>query len=71
MESEENVTKMRNKRHMLGLGKTFKDDFPYLCVSFFTRFTAIEVCFGDVEQEMPNLAYSVCQSLIKVSFSLM
>ena len=60
LSSEENVTKMKNKRQILGLGKTFKDDFPYLCISFFTRTTAMEVCFGDPDQEMPNLAYSIC-----------
>ena len=49
--SEENVTKMKNKRFILGLGKTYKDDFPYLCISFFTRVSAMEICFGDPDLE--------------------
>ena len=65
--TEENVTKMKNKRYILGLGKTYKEDFPYLCVSFFTRASAMEVCFGDVDDEKANLAHSICQSLLKVS----
>jgi len=65
--SEDNITKMKAKRFILGLGKTYKDDFPYLCVSFYTRVSAMEICFGDPDLEQPNLAYSICQSLLKVS----
>ena len=69
MENEENITKMKNKRHLLGSGKTYKESFPYLTVSFYTRFTTMEICFGqDVDMEEPNLAYSICQSLMKVSY---
>ena len=49
--TEENVTKMKNKRFILGLGKTYKDDFPYLCISFYTRVSAMEICFGDPDLE--------------------
>ncbi len=65
--SEENIEKMKKKRFLLGLGKTYKEDFPYLCISFFARTSAMEICYGDPKQEEANLAYSVCQSLIKVS----
>ena len=66
--TEENVAKMKSKRVLPGLGKTFKDDYPYLCVSFYTRVSAMEICYGDPDEEEPNLAHSVCQSLLKVSF---
>ena len=54
---------MKAKRFTLGLGKTYKEDFPYLQVSFYTRVASMEVVFGDPELEEPNLAYSICQSL--------
>ena len=60
METEENVTKMKAKRLTPGLGKAFKEDFPYLQVSFFTRVSAMEACYGNPDLEEPNLAYSVC-----------
>ena len=28
--SDENIKKMKAKRHILGNGKTFKEDYPYL-----------------------------------------
>ena len=58
--SEENVAKMKGKRFILGQGKTYKEDYPYLCISFYTRVAAMEVCFGDPDMEEPNIAYSVC-----------
>mmetsp|Transcript_11396 Transcript_11396/g.15333 ORF Transcript_11396/g.15333 Transcript_11396/m.15333 type:complete len:228 (+) Transcript_11396:522-1205(+) len=65
--SEENVAKMKSKRVLPGLGKTFKEDFPYLCISFYSRVTAMEACYGDPDEEEPNLAYSLCQSLLKMT----
>ena len=61
------MTKMRSKCIIPGLGKTYKEDFPYLRVSFYTRVAAIEACFGDPDIEEANLAYSICQSFMKVS----
>jgi hypothetical protein len=59
---------MRMKRELLGGGHAFsKEGFPYLAISFHTRAYAIEIMFGDVENEKPNLAYSVCQSLMKLN----
>lgn len=51
---------MKSKRFILGLGKTYKEDFPYLCVSFYTRVASMEVMFGDPELEEANLAFSIC-----------
>lgn len=58
--SEENITKMKSKRIVPGLGKTWKDDFPYLQISFYTRAAAMEILYGDPDSEEPNLAYSIC-----------
>ena len=58
--SEENVAKMKGKRFILGQGKSYKEDYPYLCISFYTRVAAMEVCFGDPDMEEPNIAYSIC-----------
>lgn len=58
---------MKSKRIIPGLGKTYKEDFPYLTVSFYTRAVAMEACFGDPDLEQPNLAYSICQSLLKMT----
>lgn len=60
---------MKSKRIVPGLGKTYKDDFPYLTLSFYTRVAAMEICYGDPDLEEPNLAHSVCLSLVKVSNS--
>lgn len=30
---------------------------------------AMEVCFGDVDEEEPNIAYSILSSIMKVSLS--
>ena len=60
---------MKAKVFILGHGKTYKEDFPYLRVSFYTRVASMEVCFGDPDLEEANLAYSICQSLLKVSKS--
>ena len=51
---------MKGKRFILGQGKSYKEDYPYLCISFYTRVAAMEVCFGDPDMEEPNIAYSIC-----------
>ena len=51
------VEKMKAKKYVLGNGKTYKDDYPYLQMSFFTRTSVMEVCFGDPREEQPNIAY--------------
>ena len=65
--TEENIKKMKSKRHILGNGKTFKEDYPYLQTSFYTRVAVTEVLFGNPRNEEPNLAYSICKSLDNVS----
>lgn len=35
-------------------------------MSFYTRVMAAEVCFGDVDQEEANIAYSILSSVMKV-----
>lgn len=60
---------MKAKKYVLGNGKTYKEDYPYLQLSFFTRSTVMEVCFGDPREEEPNIAYSICKSLNAVSLS--
>lgn len=47
------------------MGKLYKDT-PNLSLSFFTRYTTMEYCFGDVAEEEENLAYSILKSLKKV-----
>ena len=62
---------MKAKKYTLGMGKTYKEDYPYMQVSFYTRCNAMEICYGDIELENPNLAYSTCQSLLKVSINFL
>lgn len=57
---------MRQKRFVLNSGRAFYW-YPYFCISFFTRMMAMEVCFGDVDEEEPNLAYSILKSIMKTS----
>ena len=58
---------MKSKRHILGNGKTFKEDYPYLQTSFYTRVAVTEILFGNPRNEEPNIAYSICKSLDSVS----
>ena len=58
---------MKAKKYILGMGKAYKEDFPYLQISFYTRVASMEIMFGDPDLEEPNIAYSICQSLLKVS----
>ena len=66
-DSEQKIEKMKMKKYEVGNSKAYKEDFPYLQVSFFTRTQAMEVCWGDPYQEEANLAYSVCLSIKGVS----
>eukprot|EP00350_Pseudokeronopsis_sp_OXSARD2_P010783 CAMPEP_0170547622 /NCGR_PEP_ID=MMETSP0211-20121228/6018_1 /TAXON_ID=311385 /ORGANISM="Pseudokeronopsis sp., Strain OXSARD2" /LENGTH=100 /DNA_ID=CAMNT_0010852767 /DNA_START=488 /DNA_END=790 /DNA_ORIENTATION=+ len=43
--SQENIDKMKARKHQLA--KTFKE-LPYLHLSFYSRYHAMEVCFGNV-----------------------
>lgn len=63
MAGEENIEKMKKKRCQLV--KQYKD-FSMLSLSFYTRHTTMEQCFGDPTNEEPNLAYSILQSIKKV-----
>lgn len=62
--SLENIEKMRKKKYTLG--KQFKD-FNNLQLSFYSRYCTMESCFGDTNEEEPNLAYSILKSIKKVS----
>jgi hypothetical protein len=53
---------MKAKKYSVGNNKAYKD-FPYLQVSFYTRMMAMEVCWGNPDEEEENLAYSVCKGL--------
>jgi hypothetical protein len=53
------------KKKVYNFGKNFKE-FPYLQMSFHTRYTALECLFGDPKEEEPNIAYSILKSLKKV-----
>jgi len=65
--TEENVLKMKKKLMSLKQGKAFKD-FPYLAMSYFTKVTTTEAMFGNPDEEQPNLAYSICESVMKLNF---
>ena len=64
----ENYTKLKNKIRFLAQGKAFTW-YPQLALSMLTRVAAYEACFGDYSggDEQPNLAYQICQSILKVS----
>jgi actin-related protein len=36
-------------------------------VSFYTRAKAMEVCFGDIDNEEPNISASVLRSVLKLT----
>jgi hypothetical protein len=56
---------MKNKKYPFG--KNYKE-VSHLSMSFFTRYTAMESCFGDIEEEEENLASSILKCLKKVSY---
>jgi actin-related protein len=66
MKDEENISKMKAKKYVLGNGKVFKDA-QYIACSFYTRACAMEILYGDPSNEEPNLAHAICKSVLKVS----
>jgi hypothetical protein len=58
---------MRKKKY--SLGKQYKE-FQNLSLSFYTRYATMESCFGDPNEEEPNIAYSILKSIKKVSFPI-
>jgi hypothetical protein len=48
------------------LGKTYKD-VPHMQISFYTRYQTMEFCFGDINDEEENLAFSILKSIRKVT----
>ena len=63
LENAWNIDKMRHKKY--SMDKTYRD-FPNLQVSFYTRYSTMEYCFGDPNEEQPNVAYSILKSIKKV-----
>ena len=57
------------KGTMTDLQKTYPS-LPYMTLSAYTRACAIEVMFGDPEEEEPNIAYSICQSLLGLNMEV-
>ena len=53
------------QRKYTNLGKTYKE-FPGMMISFYTRYCAMEYCFGDVQEEEANIAHSLLTSIKKV-----
>lgn len=37
-----------------------------MAMSFYTRVMAAEVCFGNVYEEEPNIAYSILESVMRL-----
>ncbi len=62
--TELNIEKMKKK--LFNMGKQYNNAINLL-VSFFTRYCTMEQCFGDPNNEEPNLAYSILKSIKKVS----
>lgn len=60
LKDEESISKMNAKKYLLGNGKAFKDDAPYVACSFYTRACTFEVMYGDPRAEEPNLAHAIC-----------
>lgn len=61
---EANIVKMKKK--MTSFGKQHRE-FPSMQVSFYTRAKAMEVCFGDIDNEEPNISASVLRSVLRLS----
>ena len=53
------------KKKRFNMAKLYKD-FNNLQLSFFTRYATMEQCFGDPNEEEPNIAYSILMSIKKV-----
>ncbi len=63
LSTTENQDKMKKK--LTSFGKQYKE-VPGLAISLYTRYTAMEVLYGDVNEEESNLAYSILTSVKKV-----
>lgn len=66
LEYKPDSEKMIAKKYNLSYGRAFYW-FPYMQISLHTRMMAAEVCFGEVENEEPNLAYSILSSVMKLN----
>lgn len=64
LSSEANIELMKKK--VSNLGKTYKE-FPGLQISMYTRYCTMEYLFGNPDEEESNLAYSILQSIKKVT----
>ena len=60
MADQASITKMQQKKYVLGNGKAFKDDAPYVACSYYTRACTFEVMYGNPRAEEPNLAHAIC-----------
>jgi len=56
-----NLEKMKKK--VVQFGKQHRE-FPSMQISFYTRAKAMEVCFGDIENEEENISASILKSLL-------
>jgi len=59
-----NLEKMKKK--VVQFGKQHRE-FPSMQISFYTRAKAMEVCFGDIENEEENISASILKSLLKLN----
>lgn len=57
---------MKHKKN--SLGKTYKD-YPHVSISFYSRYMAAEVMFGDPDEEEENIAVAILRSIKKVNRS--
>ena len=57
------------RRKLTSFGKQHRE-FPSLNVSFHTRAKTMETCFGDPENEQPNIAASILRSILKLNSDL-
>ena len=60
MANEESIEKMRQKKYTLN--NQYKD-YNKLLLSFYTRYTTMEYCFGNPDDEEPNIAFSILQAV--------
>lgn len=63
LSSEDNTVKMKKK--ITSLGKQYKD-VPGMSISLYTRYTSMEILYGNITEEESNLAYSILTSIKKV-----
>jgi hypothetical protein len=56
MASDESIEKMKQKKYTLS--NQYKD-FNKILLSFYTRYATMEYCFGNPDDEEPNIAFSI------------